>query len=71
MTGDIAMITDALKFTSPNQDLLAHLRRAAAQKLTAAEVRAQEVSFVYGQMGSKSTLTRAEVAELIKRSRGE
>lgn len=44
---------------------LEELRRAAGRPMTPEERRQQMISFVMGTMGSDSTITRKEVAELL------
>ena len=50
--------------------LLERLHKAAKHQMTSEEVRAQRVSFVYGNLPHDSTLTRHQVAEAIERLEG-
>lgn len=47
-------------------ELLESLRNAASRKLSASELREQEISFVTGTLGGESTLTREDVRKIIE-----
>ena len=57
-------ITDELR------ELSARLRESAGRRLTKEEIFEQEVSFVYGNMPSKSTITKEQVREYLLEQRG-
>jgi hypothetical protein len=52
-------------------DLVRRLEAAASRALTKEEVRAQRVSFVYGNMPQDSSVSRAEIAAIIAKIEGE
>lgn len=53
--------------STADPELLELLERAKHRKLTPDELFEQRVSFVYGQIGSDSKLTKDEVRGIIKR----
>lgn len=53
-----------------DEALEARMKKAAATPMTKEEVRRQRVSFVYGQLPVRNTLTREEVAKLLESREG-
>ena len=51
--------------------LIKRLEESAKKPITKEELTRQRISFVYGNLPDKSTITRARVAEKIKRNEGE
>lgn len=54
--------------TSP--ELLRAIREASTRVQTADEIRQQRISFVYGSLGAKSSVTRAQVENALERHEG-
>ncbi|WP_141749548.1 hypothetical protein [Duganella phyllosphaerae] len=54
--------------TSP--DLLRAIKEASTKTQTADEIRQQRISFVYGSLGAKSSVTRAQVESALERHEG-
>lgn len=50
--------------------LLAALKQAGTRELTPTEVRAQRVSFIYGSLSDKSSVTRAHIEEVLDKQEG-
>lgn len=50
--------------------LTERLKAAAARPMTSEELWRQRVSFVYGQLGADSTLTKPEVEAILARHEG-
>ena len=53
-----------------DEKLLQALKRAAGHKPTAAELKEQRVSFIFGSMKNSSNVTRSRIAELLKEHDG-
>lgn len=53
-----------------DEKLIKRLRKAASKPLTKEELARQRVSFVFGNLPSKSNITRDHVAEKIKKNEG-
>ncbi len=54
----------------PDQKLLARLREAAARPMSKEERDEQCVSFVYGNLPFRSTMTKDEVRDVLRKGRG-
>jgi len=54
-----------------DETLLKRLRESARKPLTKAQIAEQRISWVYGNLPNDSTLTRDEVARIIKTHEGE
>jgi hypothetical protein len=54
--------------TSP--DLLRAIKEASTRTQTADEIKQQRISFVYGSLGAKSAVTRAQVENALERHEG-
>ena len=63
------MGNEILKLKS-SDELLGALQRSLAKKPTANEIREQRVSFVYGSLSSKSSVTRDHVRKLLVEQNG-
>lgn len=53
-----------------NAELLEALQKSLTRKPTAEEIREQRVSFVYGSLSSKSSVTRDRVRQLLVEQSG-
>ena len=62
-----------MSFPTPekHQATLRQLKRATKRKMTAEERFDQKVSFVYGQLGSNSKLTKSQVRKQLLENRGK
>ena len=49
-----------------HESLLQKIRTASARQLSADELRKQRVSFVIGSLSSESSVTRAQVSEVLE-----
>lgn len=54
--------------TSP--ELLRAIKEASTRTQTADEIKQQRISFVYGSLGAKSAVTRAQVEDALERHEG-
>jgi hypothetical protein len=54
--------------TSP--DLLRAIKDASTRTPSADEIKQQRISFVYGSLGAKSSVTRAQVEDALERHEG-
>lgn len=61
------MAIDNLR-TSP--ELLRAIKQASTRTQTAEEIKEQRISFVYGSLGAKSAVTRAQVENALERHEG-
>lgn len=52
-------------------DLLRRLKEAARRPVTAEELQRQRVSFVFGNMDEKSSMTRGDVERVLDRADGK
>lgn len=70
-TGGEAMVTvvNALDLKTDAR-LLTALKGAARRVLTAAELKEQRVSFVYGSLDAQSDVTREQVREMLAKQEG-
>lgn len=53
-------------FGAPNPELQSRLERAATYVMSPEEIKEQRVSFIYGQLGVSSKLTKDEVREHLR-----
>ena len=60
---------DVLQLRSSNV-MLATLRAAAGQDMSANDVLEQRVSFAFGSINSESDITKEEVREIVRRQEG-
>jgi hypothetical protein len=67
LRGVRGMIPNATKV---DETLVRRLEAAAARELTSEELRAQRVSFVYGNMPQDSSLSRKEVVDALAKAEG-
>lgn len=56
---------------STSADLLERLSAAAKKSLTEAEIRAQRVSFIMSAVDDDSTITRAQIEQIINENEGQ
>lgn len=61
------MTTVTIK-TNPN--LLRAIERTVDRQPSAAELQAQRISFVFGSLGNKSSVTRAQVQNVLDKQNG-
>jgi hypothetical protein len=54
-----------------NESLLSALREASQRKMSHQEIQAQKVSFVYGSISPKSSVTRERIRQLLAEQEGE
>ena len=54
-----------------SQNLIQRLKEVAGQKLSRKEIFAQKVSFVYGNLPSRSTVTREQVINHLREHEGD
>lgn len=59
------MTIDRALALKTDQRMLESIQRAASKQVTAEELLAQRVSFVYGSMDNKSTVTKDRVRQVI------
>ena len=57
--------------TKEDKAVIAGLNRAASKPLTKQEVDAQRISWAFGNLPSRSTITRDEVIKFLKARAGE
>ena len=59
------------KLTAEEEAAIERLKQAAKRRMTREEIMEQIISWVYGNMGRKSKLTRDEVERLVRAQEGE
>ena len=59
------------KLTAEEEAAIERLKQAAKRRMTREEILEQIISWVYGNMGRKSGLTRDEVERLVRAQEGE
>ena len=59
------------KLTAEEEAAIERLKQAAKRRMTREEIMEQRISWVYGNMGRKSGLTRDEVERLVRAQEGE
>ena len=59
------------KLTAEEEAAIERLKQAAKRRMTREEILEQIISWVYGNMGRKSKLTRDEVERLVRAQEGE
>lgn len=64
------MIIDNVLSLKTDAELLKAIERAASKKLSAHEIQEQRVSYVYGSMGNKNSVTREHVRQIIRAQEG-
>ena len=63
------MVLNLLDIQS-DDDLLKKLERAKSVRMTASEIFEQRVSFAYGSLGEKNTLTKDDVRRIVSEREG-
>ena len=59
------------KLTAEEEAAIERLKQAAKRRMTREEIMEQRISWVYGNLGHKNTLTRDEVERLVRAHEGE
>ena len=65
------LIPKPRKLTAEEEAAIERLKQAAKRRMTREEILEQIISWVYGNMGRKSGLTRDEVERLVRAQEGE
>ena len=65
------LIPKPKKLPAEEEAAIERLRRAAGRRMTREEILEQRISWVYGNLGRKSKLSRAEVERLVRAQEGE
>ena len=65
------LIPKPKKLPADEEAAIERLRRAAGRRMTREEILEQRISWVYGNLGRKSKLSRAEVERLVRAQEGE
>jgi len=63
-------MNESLVQLKTDREVLEAVQRAASRKMTPGEALEQRVSFVYGTMDSKSSVTRDQVRQLVIEQQG-
>ena len=59
------------KLTAEEEAAIERLKQAAKRRMTREEIMEQRISWVYGNLSHKNTLTRDEVERLVRAQEGE
>ncbi len=65
------LIPKPKKLPAEEEAAIERLKRAAGRRMTREEILEQRISWVYGNLGRKSKLSRAEVERLVRAQEGE
>ena len=65
------MLIPKPKLSAEEEAAIERLRQAAGRRMTREEILEQRISWVYGNLGRKSKLSRAEVERLVRDRAGE
>lgn len=65
------LIPKPKKLSAEEEAAIERLKQAAGRRMTREEILEQRISWVYGNLGRKSKLSRAEVERLVRARAGE
>ena len=65
------MLIPKIKLTAEEEAAIERMKQASKRRMTREEIMEQRISWVYGNLGSKSKLSREEVERLVRAQEGE